>query len=254
MAASKSTQAEAKAPATPPAAQQPPEPPPQTSQDASPPQRDDDDDGLAAVYPPGATEPAEPMPDAAPRWALVIDTTAQRRPREHKVGNAKYRFQPGVETRMPIEDGLRLVNIETFSVRDEFGNIYRPAKTEIVPGSAELELRNDQVIATLYELQIGALRDRAKHWEEHDDYDPRMPRDDLIRFMMDRLSEGPPRARGPRSTNRRASADPWDFTGNPDGQAGPVSQAEIAAALRAQSETAALTARISGGYGGYGSI
>lgn len=201
----------------------------------------DENGSIAAAYPP-----------EVPRWAYVTDTTAVRRAREHDIDGRKYRFQPGAETKMPIEDGLRLVNIDSFIVRDEHGNIYRPAQTEVAPGASELNLRNDQVIASLHELQIGALRDRAARWDEHPDYDARAPREALIAFMMERLAEGAPRPRGPRPTSRRAAADPWDFTGNPDGLAGPVSQADIAAALAAQRESSAVTSRLGGGYGSAG--
>lgn len=191
----------------------------------------------AAAQPPDAApsafEQAAPAIPDRPSQLAVTDATATQRVREHEIGGKTYRFTPGQATAMPFDHAMQLVNIPSFTVVGPNGEIYQPARTSLVPGTEDLRLRNDQVVATLYELMIGALRDRAVRWSSHPDYDARMGREELIQFLMERLGEDPPEAERPRKPGRSARQELYDDEGMPrgDGEVGAVTQHDIQQAL-----------------------
>ena len=216
---------------------------------------DDDGEGSDAFNPAinpsvGGIEDLAPSP---PQMAEVTDTTAVRGVREHEVDGKVYRFTPGRPTTMPLSAARRLVSIPSFIVRGMRGEIYEPARTEVVAGSSGLALRNDQVIATLDELMMPALRERAARWSDHALYDARAPRDEVILFIMDRLAEAPPPPKEARTGMRSAAEELFAADGSPrgDGFAGPVTATALAAALeRERASRAEMAGRGVRGYVG----
>lgn len=214
---------------------------------------------VVAASPPLEEQPAlnapfaeiQPTEPDRPRRLAVTDATAINGVREHEVNKKTYRFMPGQATAMPFDDAMLLVNIPSFTIIGPNGETYKPAQTEVTPGSRDLRLRNDQIIGTLYELMIGALRDRAMRWKDHPEYDTRLGREELIQFIMERQGEMSEPAKVERKPGRSARAeldDDYDEQGFPigDGSAGQVSQAEIQRALAREAEATAGARSLTG--------
>ena len=210
---------------------------------------DDEGDGIANIQPPPAIEY-----DPGPLMLDVTDQTAEGGTRAHEIGGKTYRFTGLAPVKMPAAHALLLVGIPTFDVRGPDGRKYERAKTEVAAGSSELRLRNDQVIATLDELMVPALRQRAEQWADHPAYDARASREAIIIFIMERLAEGPSGPKAALPSGRRARDELYNEDGTPrlssDGIAGPVSVTELQAALARQAESSRSGSRLAG----YGAV
>lgn len=123
-------------------------------------------------------------------FAFVWDTNATRGERAHDFGGLEVVFKDHRSpVEVPMENARLVAHIPSFRVIGASGEQYLPAgKPEPSVGPA---MRNDQVVATLDELTLQALKARAKAWEGHNDYDAVADKAGQIRFIMARLAEKP---------------------------------------------------------------
>ncbi len=180
------------------------------------------------------TTPQKSAADLPPEgMAYVYDATATRGPRTHEIAGRNYTFaDPDTPETIPLEDARTVAHIASFKIVGSAGERYLPAAAP--KAAAGPRLRNDQVIATLDELQFPALRSRAKAWESHAEYDVNATRNDVIRFIMERQAEAKPAQDGGVATPA-GEADDGEFeapTPDNDGEVGDVTPAMLATAPR----------------------
>lgn len=171
-----------------------------------------------------------------PRMAQVWDATATRGPRTHEFGGKKWTFNPDEPTDVPLDIARLVAHIPEFRVIGPDGEVYRQAPQEDTP-KALPALRNDQVVASLEELTIQALRARASAWSGHEGYAAVKDRPGLIRFIMGRQGEASVASEGEAGEEAEIEFDPED-----DGEAGGLSMAAVTAILARQRAEASAEA------------
>jgi hypothetical protein len=159
---------------------------------------------------------------SASRMARVWDATATKGPREHIFGGRKWRFLPDEPTEIPVEIARLVAHIAEFTVIGPDGEQYKAVPAE--PTTGKPGLRNDQVVASLDELTLQALKARAQEWADHPEHNPTAGKPEVIKFLMARLSDVKPAA-----VPERAAAEDVDVDFDPesDGVVGGLSMAEI---------------------------
>lgn len=175
-------------------------------------------------------------------YARVWDATATRGPRTHQIGESEVTFadhRTGVD--VPIADARTVAAIPSFKVIGPSGERYLPVGQQPAEVLDKPRLRNDQVVASLDELALPALRTRAKAWATHADYAEAAGKADLVRFIMARLAEAPAKARGaePESANEDDFEVPREDS---DGDVVEVTKEQLAAINAAQRSTVSLAA------------
>jgi hypothetical protein len=113
----------------------------------------------------------------------VFDTNATQGPRVHDINGRSYSLEAaGQGTKMPLEDALLFLKDKSFIVLDHAGK--RMSLRETPEQKYGQNLPPHLAVATLNELSIVALLQRARHMPGGGSFTKAMGKDKLIDFIM----------------------------------------------------------------------
>lgn len=122
-------------------------------------------------------------------WS-VIDTNAHKAPtgsREHDIGPKKYSLTSHTGTDMPMEHAVNFLRDPSFIVTDADGEVVGSLDRQTAVGQVQprLQLKSNQVIATLDELSNTSLLVRANEYPEGKGFKQNTKKETLIAFLTD---------------------------------------------------------------------